>query len=189
MSREGVEAMKKCVGFVLFILFAFCIQANAGPQSRQSNTVKIFSGNTIYGNSGASIYVLDLKSPNYYEVLGGTFSYQLSGITCAAVDATGGGLYLSGATIEGVTVYQTNTLQGLTNDTTGKGISPGLITNGSIAELSLLRKTVIIPSINIQTGATMFNYGFSPTNRSRYLITEVKSGCTDVVLDMYADMY
>lgn len=187
------------IGWIAIACLLMAIPVLAGEQARQKNTIKIFEDQAIMTSGaspqpvagylgGTSTYIVDLKSPRFYEVLGGSFSLQFSGLTGYALESGVTPILVSGVTVALVTVQQANTLTGLVNSQTGEGVSAGLLVNGNIK--NNLRSLTVLSNMDVASGNTEYNHGFSPANRSRYLIINVTSGITNIwinelVLDMY----
>jgi len=176
--------MKTKLMLLILILFAFW--SGQAEARRSNNNFAIMSAVTVHavpGTSvgGASIYIVDLRSPAYDPVTQGDFGLQFSGITCAYT-SNGKTYFLSGATAT-VDVAGTNHLNIGVN---GAAVSAGVLIDGLVIA-SKLEWTNVVSGLNVQSGNSEYGYGYDP-EKLRYQVIRVTTGVTDITFTLYLDM-
>ena len=171
--------MKK---FSLFILFLSIIFISVPVSAKRiSNWIELSSGISITGIGGASVYIVDLRSPAYDPVTRGDFGIQFAGLASA---------YLSG----GVTIISTSgvsinvhfaELNHLNIGASSAAVLPGVWFDFGTISASLNWQAIVTNLL--VSGNSEYVYGFDP-EKARYVALRLTTGVTDVYTKFYLDM-
>lgn len=173
------KSMKKFSLFILFLLIIFIsVPVSA---KRISNWIELSSGISITGIGGASVYIVDLRSPAYDPVTRGDFGVQLAGVTCAYT-SNGSTLSSSGATINAHFAE----INHLNIGTASAAVAAGAWVDANTIA-SKLNWQAIFTNLAYDSGNTEYGYGFDP-EKLRYIALRFTTGVTDMYIKIYLDM-